>query len=95
MSRRFLDLFRNSSKATAAVAKERLQIIVAQQRRQGGMPDFLPRLQNDILEVIRRYVTVEDDAVDIQIDRADGGCEILELNITLPEEKMVAIEARI
>jgi septum formation topological specificity factor MinE len=39
-------------------------------------------------------VTVEDDAVDIQIDRADGGCEVLELNITLPETKLVALEAR-
>jgi cell division topological specificity factor len=82
---RLLNFFRASTKSTASVAKERLQIIVAQQRRQSQMPDYLPRLQNDILMVLRKYVSVDDNAVDIQIDRADGGCEILELNITLPE----------
>ena len=92
MGMRILDFFRSSAKPSASVCKERLQIIVAQQRRvgQSQIPDFLPRLQNDILEVIRKYVRVDEDAVDIQFDRADGGYEVLELNITLPENGRVA-----
>jgi cell division topological specificity factor len=86
---RILDFFRTQPKqepaATAAVAKERLQVIVAHQRRQSNTPEYLSRLQQDILKVIRRYAKVADDAVDIQVDRANG-YEVLELNITLPDE---------
>ena len=78
--------FRTPRKSSAEVARDRLQVIVAHQRREAGMPDYLPRMQRDLLEVIRRYVQVKDDAVDIQIDR-DDGCEVLELNITLSEEQ--------
>lgn len=80
----FLDYFRAQKKRSASVAKERLQIIVARERTQRGGPDYLPMLQNELLAVIRKYVEVEDDALRMQLDRA-GDCEVLELNITLPE----------
>jgi cell division topological specificity factor len=35
--------------------------------------------------VVRKYVEVDQDAINIQVDR-ESGCEILELNITLPDE---------
>jgi cell division topological specificity factor len=81
----WLNLFRRDPKSSAALAKERLQVIVAHQRsgRANG-PDYLPRLQADLLAVIRKYVTVGDDAIRMNVER-DGGLEVLELNITLPE----------
>ena len=69
---------------TASVAKERLQIIVARERSTRGGPDYLPQLQGELLQVVRKYVPVDQDAVNVQMDR-ESGCEILELNITLPE----------
>lgn len=81
----FLDYFRSQKKRSASVAKERLQIIVARERTQRSGPDYLPELQNELLAVIRRYVQVDDDAVRMQIDR-EGDCEVLELNVTLPED---------
>ncbi|HKJ94963.1 MAG TPA: cell division topological specificity factor MinE [Gammaproteobacteria bacterium] len=81
----FLNYFRSQKKRSAAVAKERLQIIVARERSHRGGPDYLPMLQEELLQVIRKYVKVEDDAVKMQLDRA-GDCEVLELNITLPED---------
>ncbi len=80
----FLDYFRSQGKRSASVAKERLQIVVARERANRGGPDYLPELQSEILKVIRRYVEVDQDAVQIQLDR-EGDCEVLELNITLPE----------
>ena len=71
--------------SSASVAKERLQIIVARERSTRGGPDYLPQLQEELLQVVRTYVPVDQDAVNIQLDR-ESGCEILELNITLPEE---------
>ncbi|MGH8504046.1 MAG: cell division topological specificity factor MinE [Gammaproteobacteria bacterium] len=83
---RFLDFFRTTKDdATAPIAKERLQVIVAHQRRHKDAPEYLARLQRDILTVIRRYAKVADDAVDVQVERSNG-CEVLELNITLPDE---------
>ncbi|MDR9413087.1 MAG: cell division topological specificity factor MinE [Spiribacter sp.] len=81
----FLDYFRSEKKRSASLAKERLQVIVARERTHRGGPDYLPALQQDILEVIRRYIAVEDDAVRIQVER-EGDCEVLELNVTLPED---------
>jgi cell division topological specificity factor len=80
----FFDFFLRSRKPTAALAKERLQIIVAHERSLRGMPDFLPRLQREILEVIARYVAVEREQVKVSFDRNEE-CEVLELNIVLPE----------
>lgn len=83
-----LDLFRARPKPTAHLAKERLQILIAHERSQGQTrdPDYLPRLKNDLLDVIRKYVSVDEDAVQVQIGHNEG-MDILELNIILPESK--------
>jgi cell division topological specificity factor len=80
-----LDYFRSGRKDTAHVAKERLQIVVAHQRRERSRPEYFSNLQRDLLEVVRRYVNIGDDAVSVDVAR-QGDCEILELNITLPEK---------
>ncbi|MFP4154356.1 MAG: cell division topological specificity factor MinE [Halothiobacillaceae bacterium] len=82
-----LDIFRSQRKpASAQIAKERLQILIAHERQRGQGPDYLPRLEKDLLEVIRRYVDVQDDAVNVRVEYGDG-MEMLELNITLPERE--------
>jgi len=78
------DFLRSRPKNTAAVAKERLRIIVAQERAATGRPDYLPLLRREILEVIKKYVNVDPDAVDIHVER-DGDSEVLELSVALPE----------
>ncbi|QSP96264.1 cell division topological specificity factor MinE [Marinobacter salinisoli] len=80
----FLDYFRGSKKNTANVAKERLQIIVAHERGQREQPDYLPQLQQELLNVIRKYVQISDDMVQVEVDRNDN-FSVLELNVTLPE----------
>ena len=82
---KLLDFLRGERKRTASVAKERLQIIVAHQRGQRGQPDYMPMLERELLEVIRRYVEVDQDAINITLDR-DADCSVLELNVTLPNK---------
>ena len=72
------------NKDTASIAKERLQIIVAHERQFRGKINFLPALQEDILEVVRKYVNIEMDQVKVNLDQ-QGDCSILEVNCTLPE----------
>lgn len=83
----FFDYFRSSrQRKTAEVAKERLQIIVAHERskRNHLQPDYLPLLQKELLEVVRKYVVVGDEHIKVHIEK-DGDCEVLEVNIALPE----------
>lgn len=71
--------------ATANVAKERLRIIVAQERSSRGAPDYLPLLRRELFEVIRKYVNVDPDAIQVNLEKEDGH-EVLELSVALPEK---------
>ena len=82
-----LDYFRSEKKNSASLAKERLQIIVAHERSQRGTPEYLPQLKQDILDVIRKYVNVNNDAVQVQFDQNEDDLAVLELNVTLPDEE--------
>lgn len=53
-----LDYFRASKVGSASVAKERLQILVAHERSSRNQPSYLPQLQRELLEVIRKYINV-------------------------------------
>ena len=88
---RLLDYFRSEKKQSAGVAKERLQILVAHERAERNKPSYLPQLQMDILEVIRKYVAIDQDAISVNLER-DANQEILELNIVLsdPEKARAA-----
>ena len=80
---KFFDYFRNKSDS-AKVAKSRLQIIVAHERNQARKLDYLPQLQQEILQVVRKYVHVEEENIKIDVGQ-EGNCEVLELNVVLPE----------
>jgi cell division topological specificity factor len=86
------DFLRSRPKNTASVATERLRIIVAQERAASGRPDYLPLLRREILEVIRKYVNVDPDAIDIHVER-DGDSEVLELSVALPEKQTAGAAA--
>jgi cell division topological specificity factor len=86
----FLDYFRKRPKS-ASLAKDRLSIIVARERAgtRAGTPDYLPQLQQELLAVIARYEKIDLSCVTVNVDRS-GGCEVLELNIALPEPPSAA-----
>ena len=75
--------FRQRKPSSAQTAKERLQILLAHERTSNSGPDFLPLLQRDILEVVRRHMDVDSDAVDIKLERSDD-LSSLEINIEFP-----------
>ena len=64
-----LDYFRSTKKNTANTAKERLQIIVAHERKRRNGPDYLPQLERDILEVIRKYVDIPADQIAVSLEQ--------------------------
>ncbi len=85
----WMSLFKlKQQKSTAATAKERLIVVVANQRSRAGGAEFMPRLRQELLSVIRKYVKVDDDAIRMAIER-DGDLEVLELNVVLPESATI------
>ena len=83
--------FRKQS-PSASVAKERLQIIISHERAQRNTPDYLPKLQEEILAVIAKYVPIDREQVVVSLDRAGDNSAVLELNITMPEEALSTTE---
>lgn len=81
-----LDFLKRKPEATATVARERLRIIVAQERSTRGAPDYLPMMRSELLEVIKKYVNVDIEAISIKLEQ-DSGHEILELSVALPDGK--------
>ena len=79
-----LDYFKISKESTASLAKERLQILVAHERSSRNQPSYLPQMQKELLEVIRKYINVGQDAISVSFEQ-DEDQETLELNIVLPE----------
>jgi cell division topological specificity factor len=80
-----LSYFFGNKPKTASVAKERLSLIIAHERGTNRAPDFLPDLQRELIAVISKYVNVGPDDIKVQLEK-QGNCEILEVNITLPDQ---------
>lgn len=86
-----LDLLFGKKKSTASVAKERLQIILAHERstlngeNSDGAPTWLPELQAELLDVIAKYIKIDQDALKVHLEKRDN-LELLEINVTLPEK---------
>lgn len=78
------DYFNKKQPKSAQLAKERLQIVIAHERLNRGGPDYLPQMRRDIVGVISKYVKIDEDAVNVQFEKGDD-CDILELNIALPD----------
>jgi cell division topological specificity factor len=86
MAMSLLSLFLGEKKKSAAVAKERLQIILAHERsgRNPGQPDYLPALQRELMAVISKYVKINAEDLKVHFERQDD-LEVLEVKIELPE----------
>jgi cell division topological specificity factor len=78
-----LDMFRRQP-ASAHQARERLQILLAHERAGRDSPDYLPQLQQELLAVVKKYVAVDDDKVQVQLDH-NSDVSTLEVNVELPE----------
>jgi cell division topological specificity factor len=76
-------LFSRAPRRSAEAARDRLQILLAHERAGIAGADFLPDLQREILEVIRKYVEIDDERVQVKLER-EQNLSMLEVNIELP-----------
>ena len=71
---------------SAAIAKERLKIVLAHERAGRHAPDFLPKLQKELIEVVARYVSIREDMIRVNLGKA-GETSLLEINIEIDSAK--------
>jgi len=83
------DFLTQRNKNTASVAKNRLRILIEQERGMRDAPDYLPLLQRELLEVIRKYINVDVDAVKVDLHK-DGEHNLLDISVALPEKDAAA-----
>jgi cell division topological specificity factor len=73
----------NGRSATAPVARERLQILLAHERGLRGQSDLLGLLREEILAVVSRHVMLDPDKVIVKMERGKN-VSMLEVDIEVP-----------
>jgi len=78
---------KEKKKNSANLAKERLQILIAHEKtdKTQKAPDYLPKLRDELVQVICKYVHVTDQDVNVNLEKGED-FDTLELNITLSEK---------
>ncbi|MBA5727532.1 cell division topological specificity factor MinE [Bombella mellum] len=89
----FLDGFfaKKASEMSSTVARDRLQILLAQERQaqEDGDTTLLRTLHVEILEVLARHVSIDEDNVQIKMDRGQRYSK-LEIDIQVPQSGLRA-----
>jgi cell division topological specificity factor len=75
------NLFRRAR--SAPVARDRLQILLAHERTARGQSDLLAILRQEILTVITKHITVDQDNVHVRMDRG-ATVSLLEIDVEIP-----------
>ena len=69
---RFLERFKKSEKEESkSTAKERLHLVLAQDRANISA-DFLEMMKQEILEVIKKYIDIDEKAIDVRLTNKEG-----------------------
>jgi cell division topological specificity factor len=82
------DLFKRRGNS-APVARERLQVLLAYERKNRGQPDLVAILREEIMAVIAKHVQVGQDDVQIAMDRGDT-MSTLEIDVQIPNGGLIA-----
>lgn len=68
----FFQKFRKSEKEESkSTAKERLHLVLAQDRANISA-DFLEMMKQEILEVIKKYIDIDEKAIDVRLTNKEG-----------------------
>ena len=81
------DLFKR--RGSAPVARERLQVLLAYERKNRDQPDLVGILREEIMAVIRKHVQVDQEDVQVAMDRGDT-MSTLEIDIQIPNMAKLA-----
>ena len=70
-------------KASAGVARDRLQILLSHERTTTGRSDLVAVLREEILTVIAKHIAIDRDQVQVKMERGKS-FSTLEVDIEIP-----------
>ena len=79
-------------RGSAPVARERLQVLLAYERRSRNQPDLVAQLREEIMAVIAKHVHLDQDYVQVTMDRGET-MSTLEIDIQIPNRSAVVVAA--
>ena len=82
-----LDFFRRGS---APVARERLQVLLAYERKNRNQPDLIAILREEIMAVIAKHVQIDQDYLQVSMERGET-MSTLEIDIQIPNKSAVPL----
>ena len=85
------DFFFPRKPASASIAKERLQLVLAHERADRDSPDFLPRMQKELLAVVAKYIAIKEDMIRVSLGK-EGNTSVLEINVEMPSAAKAAMK---
>jgi cell division topological specificity factor len=86
---KLFNLFRKAG--SAPIARDRLQILLAHERTIAGGSDLVAALREEILAVIKKHVQVDQEKVQVRMDRGESVSTLeVEIEIPTPIKKMKA-----
>jgi len=80
-------------RGSAPVARERLQVLLAHERRSLNQPSLIAVLREEILAVIAKHVSVSPDNVQVKMDRG-ALVSTLGVDVDIPTKAAVLPLAR-
>lgn len=75
------DFFKKKNN-TAALAKDRLGVMIAAGRSEQRTGNYLPQMREEIIAVIAKYIPVDRDAVKVMME-TQNGIDMLEIDVPL------------
>jgi cell division topological specificity factor len=79
-------------RSTAPIARDRLQILLSHERAFIGGNDLAATLQEEILRVIAKHISIDRDKVKVNLERGDS-VSTLEIDVEMPSEDEIRARA--
>ena len=85
---KLLELFKR--RGSADEARERLQLLLAYERKNRDQPDLVAALREEIMAVIAKHVQIDQDYLQVSMDRG-ATMSTLEIDIQIPNKSAVPL----
>jgi len=72
-------------RGSAPIARERLQILLAHERRANSQPDLLSILRDEIMAVVAKHISLEADKIQVRMERG-APVSTLAVDIEIPNQ---------
>lgn len=79
-------IFKDKTESSATSAKERLHLVLINDRAGRDTPDYMPKLRQEIFEVLKKYIQIDSEQdVEFNIDKK-GSTSIMEMSVSLEKK---------